>query len=45
MDEKLLTITGEEFAQIVFALFFNLNLRVYDNGMSMADNVLNIISE
>ena len=43
MDDKLINITGEEFAQIVFALFFNLNLRVYDNGLSEAENVLNAI--
>ena len=45
MEEQLITITGEEFAQIVFALFFNLNLKVYDNGMSEAENVLNILCD
>lgn len=45
MDEKLMSITGEDFAKIVFALFCNLNLRVYDNGLSEAENVLNLLSE
>lgn len=45
MNEELLSITPEEFAQIVFALFFNLNLKVYDNGMSEAENVLNILCD
>ena len=41
MNLDVKNINSLDIMSLAIGLFFNLNLRVYDNGLSIADNVLN----
>jgi hypothetical protein len=41
MNLDFKNMTSEDMMALIVGIFFNLNLRVYDNGLSIAENVLN----
>lgn len=38
------SFSADDFASVVFAMFFNCNLKIYDNGLSIAENYINNIA-